>query len=159
MIRITRITDHGIILLTHFALIPLGIVFNARDLAGQEEMSLPMVSKILKMLAAAGLLESHRGVKGGYSLAREANSITLLEIITAMEGPVGMTECTAPEVTACERASFCRVRPHWEVINTSIRDALKNVTLRDVAVPARAVATPAVPATNEIRPTTPSSAR
>lgn len=138
MIRITRITDHGIILLTHFALIPSDVVFNARDLAEQEEMSLPMVSKILKMLAAGGLLQSHRGVKGGYSLAREPESITLLEIITAMEGPVGLTECTAPDVATCDRATFCRVRPHWEIINESIRGAMANVTLRDLAHPAPA---------------------
>lgn len=135
MIRITKVTDHGIILLTRFALAERGTVFNARDLADAEEMTQPMVAKILKILVGGGILESHRGVKGGYSLARAPEAITLEDIIAAMEGPIAVTECAVADAGSCDRESFCHVRPHWRIINESIRTAFEGVTLLELAAP------------------------
>ncbi len=135
MIRITKVTDHGIVLLTRFALAEHGTVFNARDLADAEDMTQPMVAKILKILVGGGILESHRGVKGGYSLARRPETITLEHIVAAMEGPIAVTECSVADFGSCDRESFCNVRPHWRIINESIRTALERVTLLELAAP------------------------
>ncbi|MBN2489379.1 MAG: SUF system Fe-S cluster assembly regulator [Planctomycetes bacterium] len=135
MMRITKITDHGIVLLARFARAPLGTVLNARDLAGREQLSLPMVSKILKVLLGSGLLHSHRGVKGGYSLARAPEGISLAEIVGALEGPVALTDCTDDSTAACHRETFCRVRPHWKLINRIILRSMEDLTLKDLAAP------------------------
>jgi len=132
MIRITKITDHGIVLLAHFASEPMGAVCNARDLSREEKLSLPMVSKILKILAGAGLLRSHRGVKGGYSLARSPGETTLAEIVSVLEGPIALTDCSNSDNGGCTRKSDCRARPHWRIINQAILDSLMKITLKEI---------------------------
>ena len=77
MLRITKQTDYAIVLMTNFAVTRQGSVHNARDLARLVNLPLPTVSKILKALARADLLASHRGVKGGYSLARNPDEISV----------------------------------------------------------------------------------
>ena len=83
MIRMTKQTDYGFVLLSHLAKAPERVV-NAPDLAAETRLPVPMVSKILKLLARHALLRSHRGVKGGYSLARPAAEITAAQIVLHM---------------------------------------------------------------------------
>ena len=97
MIRLTRLTDYGIVLLTRMAREDAVPVHAARDLAGGAGLPLPMVNKILKTLTRKGLLESHRGVKGGYSLTRSPGDISVLDVIDATEGPLAITQCSAVE--------------------------------------------------------------
>ena len=87
MIRMTKLTDYASVLMTYFAKDPAR-PHNARDLASETHLPLPTVSKVLKSLARGGLLESHRGLNGGYALSRDASEISLADILTAMEGPM-----------------------------------------------------------------------
>ncbi len=132
MIRITRQTDYGIVLLACFATSPKSSLRNARDLAAETGQPLPTVSKILKILARRGLLESQRGVNGGYRLAREASSISVADIITALEGPIAMTECLNEAADDCSYEATCPCRPNWERINVAIRSALGGIPLTDM---------------------------
>jgi len=136
MLRITRQTDYGIVLLTRFAALAPGSVRNARDLAHEEGLPAPMVSKILKLLGRSGLLVSHRGAAGGYHLARPPSQISVGEIVTALEGPIAMTECLlkAPEAGFfnCTIEASCPSRPNWQRINQAIGDALDGVHLSDM---------------------------
>jgi FeS assembly SUF system regulator len=133
MIRITKQTDYGIVLLTHLAA-SAGRHFNAPELAAETHLPLPMVSKILKVLAREGLLLSHRGVKGGYSLARPPQEISMAEIIGALEGPIALTECI-DDHSGCSHESLCRVRGNWQRINTAVRDALTGISLAEMVRP------------------------
>lgn len=137
MIRMTRQADYGIVLLTCFAHEAPDKSLNARDLASMVHLPVPMVSKILKTLARAGLLCSHRGVHGGYRLARAPDSISVADIIGALEGPIGMTECTSSEPVACDISALCAVRSNWQTINRVVRDALDKITLARMASPLR----------------------
>ena len=132
MIRITRQTDYGIVLLACFATSPKKSLRNARDLAAETGQPLPTVSKILKMLVRRGLLESQRGVNGGYRLAREASSISVADIITALEGPIAITECLDETADDCNYEANCPCRPNWERINVAIRSALGGIPLTDM---------------------------
>jgi FeS assembly SUF system regulator len=134
MIRLSRITDYGIVLMAHLAGRDDGAAHNARELAEDTQLPAPVVSKVLKALARAELLDSQRGVKGGYSLARPAETISAAEIITALEGPIGLTECTV-HPGACIQEASCHVREPWQRINQVVRDALREVTLADLAAP------------------------
>ena len=107
---------------------------NARKLAEETQLPAPVVSKILKSLTRAGLLISQRGSKGGYSLARTPGEISVVEMITALEGPVGITECTM-RPGACAQESSCQVRDPWQRINDAVRAALERITLADLAKP------------------------
>ncbi|MGQ0614308.1 MAG: SUF system Fe-S cluster assembly regulator [Planctomycetaceae bacterium] len=132
MIRITRQSDYGIVLLSAFVVGETGELRNARDLSVQTQVPLPMVSKILKALARAGLLRSHRGVKGGYALARPAGRITVAQIIEAIEGPIAITECLDDEAEECGIERSCPVRSNWNRINGAIRTALSGIALSEM---------------------------
>jgi FeS assembly SUF system regulator len=131
MLRITRQTDYGIILLSEFAAGPEGSSVSARDLAGRTHLPLPMVGKILKALAQKGLLVSQRGARGGYSLARPPAQISLSEIIAALEGPIAMTECNI-HLGGCNLEGICMARSNWQRINRAVDEALQGISLEDM---------------------------
>jgi FeS assembly SUF system regulator len=134
VIRISKKADYGIILLGQFVTDSSATTCNARDLSGATRLPLPMVGKILKSLVRTGLLVSHRGVKGGYSLARPAETISVAEIITALDGPIGLTTCSSHSGD-CEYENGCPARGNWHVINRAIFGALKSITLKEMARP------------------------
>jgi FeS assembly SUF system regulator len=134
VIRLSRITDYGILLMVQLARVPGDTPRNARHLALETELPAPIVSKILKGLARDGLLTSQRGVKGGYALARPAENITVPEMITALEGPISLTACSVHPGN-CPQESSCDVREPWQQINAAVRDALSRISLADLAEP------------------------
>jgi len=132
MIRITKQTDYGIVLMTHLAGHP-DRPYNAPELAAEARLPLPMVSKILKLLARDGLLVSHRGVKGGYSLARTPEEISVASIIASLEGPIAITECVdTVNVGACSHEALCQVRGNWQRINDALLQALEGISLAEM---------------------------
>jgi FeS assembly SUF system regulator len=137
VIRLSRLSDYGIVLMAHLAGFETQGPHNAREVAAEAGLPLPVVSKLLKALAREGLLVSHRGAKGGYSLARGPEEISAAEMITALEGPIGLTECTV-HPGQCTQEASCHVREPWQRINAVVRDALVRVTLADLAQPPRA---------------------
>jgi FeS assembly SUF system regulator len=134
MIRLSRITDYGIVLMVRLAQLPDGEARNARNLAAATGLPSPVVSKVLKTLARESLLASQRGAKGGYALARAADEISVPEMITALEGPISLTECST-HPGACSQESSCDVRAPWQRINSAVHDALAKITLADLAAP------------------------
>jgi len=131
MLRITKQTDYGIMLLTRMAGIPEGNLLSARDAADWSGLSLPMVSKILKSLARGGIVVSHRGVDGGYSLAQEASETSVANVIRALEGPISMVECGA-HPGQCDHESSCPVRVNWGRINLVVERALEQVPISEM---------------------------
>jgi len=134
MIRITRQSDYGIVLLSQMAGRPQDEVLTAKDAARRSGLPLPMASKILKALARAGLLVSHRGVKGGYSLAIAPAEISVGDVIQALEGPIGITECSF-NPGGCEQEGSCPVRTNWRRISVAVRDALDRIPLSEMSSP------------------------
>ena len=134
MIRITRQTDYGILLLSHMASRPLSEVHTAKHVAAVSKISFPMVSKILKALARGGLLVSQRGVKGGYRLATQISGISIGDVIAALEGPIGITECSF-NPGACEQEGKCPVQTNWQRISDAMRDALEKIPISELTRP------------------------
>ena len=134
MLRVTKLADYGIVILTYFAS-DTQATHTARDIAGVVQLPLPVVSKILKALARAGLLASHRGTKGGYGLKRKSVEITVADIIRALEGPIAVTECTDRINGDCELEVRCPVRTNWHRINQAIYQALERITLAEMTQP------------------------
>ena len=127
MLRVTKLTDYATVVLTALAARP-DVVLSAAELAERAGLEMPTVAKLLKPLAQAGLVEGFRGTNGGYRLARAASQISLVEIVEAMEGPLGMTECSV-HAGACGIEHSCGVRANWRRINDVVADALRSVTL------------------------------
>ena len=133
MLRVTKLTDYATVLLNVLADDPDGVC-SAAELAERSRLELPTVSKVLKPLAHAGLVESFRGSAGGYRLARPAERISLIEIVEAIEGPLGVTECSG-EHSTCEIESPCGVRGNWRHINDVVADALRGISLAQMRGP------------------------
>lgn len=131
MLRITKLTDYGIVLLVQLANGGKQNSQNARSMAEATSLPLPVVSKILKSLAQGGLLTSQRGAKGGYALARRPEDVTVAEIIVALEGPIALMECSAGP-GHCDQETACPVRDPWQRIHQSILEMLRRVTLREL---------------------------
>jgi FeS assembly SUF system regulator len=134
MIRMNKLTDYGILVLTHVAR-DGGHSHTARDLAEKTRVPLPTVSKILKELHKAGLVVSHRGIKGGYSLARPADQVSVAAVVQALEGPIALTECSGDIAGLCGLEPGCLVRSNWRTISAAIRGALERITLAALAQP------------------------
>ncbi len=135
MLRMSRLTDYGTVLLAYMAKSDADTLHTAAGLADSTHLAQTTVSKLLKALTRAGLLESFRGAAGGYRLARPAADISAAEIIDALEGPVSITECAGAD-SQCELATVCGVGNAWQRINVAIRRALDDITLAQLLGPA-----------------------
>jgi FeS assembly SUF system regulator len=135
MLRISRLTDYATVVMTCLAASP-GDVLSTAQIAECTRLELPTVSKLLKLLGRAGLVESFRGVNGGYRLARAATDISLAEIVEALEGPLGMTECSVA-AGQCDFEAHCSVRGNWQRINQAVGGALKAMSLADMLQPTK----------------------
>ncbi|HEY5804012.1 MAG TPA: SUF system Fe-S cluster assembly regulator [Lysobacter sp.] len=133
MLRVTKLTDYATVVMTVLAH-GSDAVLSASELAERAGLEPTTVAKVLKPLAQAGLVEGFRGANGGYRLARQAEDIGLLEIVTAMEGPLGMTECSV-HAGNCGIEKSCGVRANWRRINDVVIEALRGVTLAQMLVP------------------------
>lgn len=145
MIRMSKLTDYAIVILAHLARSE-GTV-TAQELAERSKVPLPTVSKLCKELSKAGLVISHRGRHGGYGLARSAESISVAEIVEALEGPIALTECVHPGAQTCGIEETCLARDSWDPVSRAIQDALRALPLSAIA-PHRAAA----PATTAAAP-------
>ncbi len=133
MLRISKLADYGTVVMVCLA-IHDNELLNAKFIAEQIQLAAPTVSKLLKLLAAAGLLQSIRGAKGGYRLSRPATAISVADIITAVEGKSGLTECSLTSGD-CNLEPVCNIRHNWQKISSAIYTALDSVTLAELAKP------------------------
>lgn len=134
MLRMTKQADYGIVLLSQMAALPEHR-FTAPELAQDTHLPLPMVSKILKILSRAGILQSHRGAKGGYSLAASPRELSVARLITALDGPIAFTECSDDHTAGlCSQEASCRIRHTWQHINQAVRNALDAISLAELAL-------------------------
>lgn len=130
MLRISKMADYGTLVMAYLAQHP-ELAFNAKEIAERTRLTVPTVSKLLKLLTRAGLLTSLRGAQGGYRLAQAANSISLAQIIDALDGGMRLTECSHPS-GLCFLESTCALHSNWKFISQTIRNTLQNISLNDM---------------------------
>jgi len=140
MLRISKMTDYAIMVMVEL-LASQREVLSAHALAERSHLELPTVSKVLKLLVKTGLVESYRGANGGYSLERNAQDISVAEIITAIEGPIAMTECSTQE-GQCAQEDICGLRGNWQRISIAVTKAMESVSLAEMAQPVKPTAAP-----------------
>lgn len=149
MFRLSKLADYGIVLMVRIANGPPDLLSTARNLAEQSGLPLPTVSKVLKQFSRAGVLDAQRGKKGGYMLAKPAGAITVLEMVTAVDGPIALTDCSSHSPTVCGLALVCPVNGNWTRINAAVQQALAGLTLLDMAVSLPRGSSPRVAAARE----------
>ncbi len=132
MLRLSRLTDYATAALGWMAEHPHRIV-SAAELATVLHLEAPTVAKVLRSLVRAGMVESFRGASGGYRLARPAEHINLAELVEALEGPFGITDCAAGD--ACAHSTHCGVSAPWQRISAVVAQTLARMSLADLARP------------------------
>ncbi|HLX28822.1 MAG TPA: SUF system Fe-S cluster assembly regulator [Casimicrobiaceae bacterium] len=130
MLRVSKLADYGTVVMAAMAREPQR-VHSAAEVATRIGLAIPTVSKILKTLARSGLVTSTRGVKGGYRLLRAPAEISIAQIIGAVDGPIGVTECSTMR-GMCMQEGACALRGNWLTINHIVLEALEGVTLEQM---------------------------
>ena len=106
---------------------------NATTLSAETGIPLPTAQKLVSRLSAAGLLESTRGTGGGVRLSRPPATISLADVVEAVEGPIALTACADSGAHDCVLQGDCRVKPHMNIANAAVRGALAGVTLASLS--------------------------
>ena len=102
-----------------------------RDIAHRQGISEKYLWQVINPLKSAGLVNSVRGARGGYVLARSPHAISIRDIVSILEGPVSLVACvSSPD--ACQRSPACVVREAWSQIETRLNDAMREITLKDL---------------------------
>jgi Rrf2 family protein len=131
MLRLTKKADYGLMALKYLAEQAASGAQSAKDIAEAYHIPPQLLAKILQTLAKAGLLVSHAGTNGGYSLARSASEITAFEVIRAIDGPLFITSCITIH-GACDLAGHCTIKEPLRKVNDSIKDLLSGIKIGDL---------------------------
>jgi FeS assembly SUF system regulator len=131
VLRIGKLTDYATVILATLAA-DRSRLQNASSLAERTHIAAPTVSKLLKQLHRAGLVNSTRGTHGGYQLARDPEAISAASILDALEGPIALTECSAGS-GQCGIEHTCSVGRTWQKLNLAIRRSLNEISLAQLA--------------------------
>jgi FeS assembly SUF system regulator len=144
MLRLSKKADYALIAMKHLACRKAGAQStSAREIAEQYAIPIELLAKVLQRLVRTGLLVSTQGTRGGYGLSRPPQSISVADVIEAIEGPLTVTACST-EKNSCEQYSKCNIRdPLWQ-IRERIVAALSDVTLSEIAADTGATASVAV---------------
>ena len=142
MLRLSKLADYAVVVLVRLA--QGEPVQTSTGIAGVTGLPEPTVAKVLKALAAGGLVTSQRGARGGYRLARAIAQIRVADVIAAIDGPVHLTACVEGSHTTCEAEHACPCKGQWDKVNEVVMQALGTISLADIATPRRQQASAAL---------------
>jgi Rrf2 family protein len=131
MLKLTKKADYGLIALKYLAEHPEKQAVSAKDVADTYKIPAQLLAKILQQLTRAGLLRSQAGINGGYTLAREAHSISAYDVILAIDGPFFITSSTKGSKD-CELSQNCTIKEPLARVNETIAGVLKSISIGDL---------------------------
>ncbi len=129
MLRLSKLTDYAVVVLVRLS--QGAGVQTSPGVSATTGIPEPTVAKVLKALAADGLVASQRGAHGGYRLLRPLAAIPIADVIAAIDGPIALTACV-DGASGCEAESVCPMRGRWDPVNEAIQQALTSITLADM---------------------------
>jgi Rrf2 family protein len=128
MLRLSKKVDYGLMALMHLARHAERSSWSAREIAEKYDIPLELMAKILQKMVRQGLLVSHHGTNGGYTLARPADRISTAEVIEAIEGPLHLTSCVSDD-GLCLQFDKCNVKSPIQRLNDSVIQMLSQITI------------------------------
>jgi len=133
MVRLSKKVEYGLIAIRHVAARTNGDIVTARDIADAYGISYELLAKVLQRMAKAGLIISHQGVYGGYSLAKNPSEITVSMIINVIEGNVPMiAQCMVEGPTSCGVFDVCTIKSPLHKVQANIERAFESMTLAEI---------------------------
>jgi len=131
MLKLTKKVDYGLMAMKHLAEHAHQGACSAKDVADCYGIPQEALAKILQRLVKARLLQSQHGTNGGYTLAREAGTITAFEVIRAIDGPLFITSCVTVR-GECDQSDRCNIREPLRRVNRSIEELLRRITILEM---------------------------
>src|SRR5690349_81236 len=141
MLRLSKKADYALMAMKHLArkADSASASTSAREIAEQYDIPIELMAKVLQRLARSGLLTSHQGTRGGYTLSKSTTSISVADIIQAIDGPLTVTACSTQD-EGCEQFTKCNIRdPLWRIkdrIVASLAECSLHEISTDLPVPA-----------------------
>jgi Rrf2 family protein len=140
MLKFSKKADYGLMAVQYIASVQFGDlhkarVVNTKEIAEEYHIPVELLAKVLQTLARQGIVESQNGPKGGYLLARNAREITIAQLLEAIEGPLGITDCYQEQedkTTSCSCFNHCNIRTPLLKVQDSIYQLLNNMTVADM---------------------------
>jgi FeS assembly SUF system regulator len=131
MIKLSRLTDYAVVILTEMGR-EKGVIMSVSSLSERTKIPEPTVSKALKLLTKHGVVNSTRGINGGYSLDIDSCDVLVSDIVEAMEGPIALTACVDSSSNGCSIEDTCILNNRWTPVNVAVRNALSGISLNDL---------------------------
>ena len=132
MLRLSKKADYALMAVRHLALKAGPASASAREIAEQYDIPIELMAKVLQRLVRTGLLVSTQGTRGGYTLGRASASISVADVIQAIDGPLTVTACSTDKID-CEQFNRCSIRDSLWQIRERIAAALDTVSLAEMA--------------------------
>ena len=131
MIKVSRLADYAVSIIYAFSGSENEIL-SSKDIVEKTKLHKATVNKLLAQLVKKNFLEPFRGTKGGYRLKKNLDSISIKELIEAIEGPVLLTDCLNKNANNCNLFNVCSTKNVWSFVNTEINNTLENIKIKDI---------------------------
>lgn len=132
MLKLSKKTDYALMAIQYMASQGTVRIANTKEIAEEYKIPVELLAKVLQKLGKKGLISSQNGPKGGYALAKPPDAISVLAVIQAIEGPVGITECYHSEDSHCVQMARCNIRNPIRNIQNSIYGLLESMSIEDM---------------------------
>jgi Rrf2 family protein len=132
MLKLSKKTEYALMAVQYMASKNSLRAVNTKEIAVEYRIPLELLAKVLQKLDKKGIVISHNGPKGGYLLAKPASDISVLAVIQAIEGHVGITECYHNEESHCVQLARCNIRTPMRNIQNSIYSLLESMSIEDM---------------------------
>ena len=142
MLKLSKKTDYALMAIQYMASQGADRVVNTKEIAEEYKIPVELLAKVLQKLGKKGLITSQNGPKGGYILAKSPDSISVLSIIQAIEGHLGITECYHNEDSHCMQMARCNIRTPLRNIQNSIYGLLDSMSIEDMSTFSTATVAP-----------------
>jgi Rrf2 family protein len=128
----SRPCEYALRALTYLSSQNANELYRVHEIAESESLPAPFLAKLLQQLARTGILNSVKGPKGGFGLARRPEEISLMEVVAAVDGTEGFSRC-AVGLAECSDTAPCPLHDTWKPLRTKINDYLAEQSLADLA--------------------------
>jgi Rrf2 family protein len=132
MLRLSKKIEYGLLAVSHIAMHKDGDISTAKEISAKYEIPLELLSKILQKLAKEKIITSFQGMRGGYRLVGNPSDLKIMQIIQAIEGQRGLTECTKEESIKCLQYNTCTIRNPLKKLQFNIDEMFNNMTLSEI---------------------------
>jgi len=136
MFSFTKRADYALLALSYLATAAMSDparLVNTKEISDQYHIPIEMLAKILQVMARSGLVVSHPGPTGGYRLSRNADTITISDVVNSIDGQLGIVHCSNGNDAGCEQFSHCTIRTPLYELEDRMNQMLRQISISEIS--------------------------